>query len=51
VVADNAYLFNSIVDPTSQVVAGFEAVMPTTYNDQLSQQDIDDLVAYINSLG
>ena len=51
VVADNAYLFNSIVDPTSQVVAGFEAVMPTTYSDQLSEQDIDDLVEYINSLG
>jgi cytochrome c oxidase subunit 2 len=51
VVADNAYLFNSIVDPTSQVVEGFDAVMPTTYNDQLSEQDIDDLVAYINSLG
>jgi cytochrome c oxidase subunit II len=51
VTADNAYLFNSIVDPTSQVVEGFDAVMPTTYNDQLSQQDIDDLVAYINSLG
>ena len=51
VVADHSYLFNSILDPTSQVVAGFEAVMPTTYSEQLSEQDVNDLVQYINSLG
>lgn len=50
VVADHAYLFNSIVDPPSQVVSGFEAVMPTTYSEQLSEQDINDLVEYIKSL-
>ncbi|MGH8951936.1 MAG: c-type cytochrome [Acidimicrobiia bacterium] len=51
VVADDAYLFNSIVDPASQLVAGFDAVMPTTYSDSLTQADIDDLVEYIKSLG
>jgi cytochrome c oxidase subunit II len=51
VVADDAYLFNSIVDPEAQIVAGFEAVMPTTYSDSLSQTEIDDLVEYIKSLG
>lgn len=51
VTADDAYLFNSIIDPPSQVVAGFEPVMPTTYADQLSEQEIDDLVEYIKSLG
>jgi cytochrome c oxidase subunit II len=51
VVADDAYLFNSIVDPLSQVVAGFEAVMPTTYADSLSEAEINDLVEYIKSLG
>jgi cytochrome c oxidase subunit 2 len=50
VVADDAYLFNSIVDPQSQIVAGFEAVMPTTYSDSLSQAEIQDLVEYIKSL-
>jgi cytochrome c551/c552 len=49
-VADNAYLFNSIVDPPSQVVSGFEPVMPTSYADQLSEQEINDLVEYIKSL-
>jgi cytochrome c oxidase subunit 2 len=51
VVADDVYLFNSIVDPQSQIVAGFEAVMPTTYSDSLSQAEIQDLVEYIKSLG
>jgi cytochrome c oxidase subunit 2 len=50
VVADDAYLFNSIVDPQSQVVAGFDAVMPTTYSDSLSETEIQDLVEYIKSL-
>jgi cytochrome c oxidase subunit 2 len=50
VVADDAYLFNSIVDPQSQIVAGFDAVMPTTYSDSLSQAEIQDLVEYIKSL-
>ena len=51
VVADDAYLFNSIVDPASQVVSGFEAVMPTTYADSLSEAEINDLVEYIKSRG
>jgi cytochrome c oxidase subunit II len=51
VVADDAYLFNSIIDPAAQVVAGFEAVMPTTYADSLSEAEINDLVEYIKSLG
>lgn len=51
VVADDAYLFNSIVDPVAQIVAGFDPVMPTTYSDSLSEAEIDDLVEYIKSLG
>lgn len=50
VVADAAYLFNSIVDPGSQVVAGFADVMPADYVDQLTADEINDLVAYIQSL-
>ena len=50
VVADNAYLFNSIVDPPSQVVSGFEPVMPTSFADQLTEDEINDLVEYIKSL-
>lgn len=50
VVADDGYLLNSIVDPPSQVVAGFNPIMPTSYADQLSDQEIQDLIDYIKSL-
>jgi cytochrome c oxidase subunit 2 len=51
VVADDAYLFNSIVDPPSQVVLGFEPdVMPQIFADQLTVDEINDLVEYIKSL-
>jgi cytochrome c551/c552 len=51
VVADDAYLFSSVVDPMAQVVAGFDPVMPTTYSDTLTEDDFNDLVEYIKSLG
>ncbi|MGH8913227.1 MAG: c-type cytochrome [Acidimicrobiia bacterium] len=51
VVADDAYLFASVVDPATQVVAGFDPVMPTTYSETLTEADINDLVEYIKSLG
>jgi mono/diheme cytochrome c family protein len=50
VVADDNYLFNSIVDPNSQVVEGYEPLMPTFYQDQLDEQQITDLVEYVKSL-
>ncbi len=50
VVADDAYLFASIVDPDAQVVEGFDAIMPTFYADQLDEGQITDLVEYIKSL-
>ena len=51
VVADDLYLFRSITDPGSQVVAGFDNVMPATYGDTLTDQEISDMVEYIKSLG
>lgn len=51
VVADDLYLFRSITDPMAQVVAGYDNVMPTTFADTLSDQEISDLVEYIKSLG
>ena len=49
-VADDSYLINSIVDPRSQIVEGYDAVMPTFYADQLDDAQISDLVEYIKSL-
>ena len=50
VTADDTYLFNSIVDPDAQVVTGYQPVMPGFYADQLSEQEVNDLVEYIKSL-
>lgn len=48
--ADDAYLTTSIIDPGAQVVAGFDNVMPPDYGDQLTEQEVADLVEYIKSL-
>jgi mono/diheme cytochrome c family protein len=45
------YIRQSIVDPNADIVPGFPAdVMPKTFGDTLSQDDLDALVAYILSL-
>ncbi len=51
VTADDSYLHTSIVDPNKQVVAGFPpGLMPQNYKGTLSDQQIQDLIAYIKSL-
>jgi cytochrome c oxidase subunit 2 len=47
--ADENYLRDSIVNPMKEIVAGFAPIMPT-YKGQLSEDDINALVAYIKSL-
>jgi cytochrome c oxidase subunit 2 len=47
VTVDEAYLTRSIEDPEAQVVAGFSVAMP---KNNLSDQDVADLVAYISAL-
>lgn len=50
VVADEAYLIESIKDPGAKVVKGFPANAMPPYGAILSDQNIADLVAYIKSL-
>ena len=50
VVADAAYLRDSILIPDKQIVAGFEDIMPP-YAGQLSEAELFMLLAYIQSLG
>lgn len=50
VTADEAYLRNAIIDPASQVVKGYDAIMPPDYGEALTDQELEDLVAYISSL-
>jgi cytochrome c oxidase subunit II len=50
VVADEAYVRESIVNPTARIVAGFQPVMPA-YQGLVSEEGLMQLVAYIESLG
>lgn len=49
--ADDAYLLESILNPGAAEVTGFPSgVMPATYGDTISAEDIETLIAYIKSL-
>jgi cytochrome c oxidase subunit II len=49
VVADAAYIRESILNPAAKVAAGYQPVMPT-YQGQVSEEAILNLIAYIQSL-
>ena len=49
VAADDTYLRNSILDPNSQIVAGFPGIMPP-YGGVLSDEDVAAIIEYIKSL-
>jgi cytochrome c oxidase subunit 2 len=49
VVADEAYVRESITSPAARVVAGYQPVMPT-YLGQVSEEQVISLIAYIESL-
>lgn len=51
VLVDEEYLQQSILDPAAQITKGFPNVMPPTYKDSLSQEEVAALVEYIKSLG
>ena len=48
VIADEAYLKESITDPNAKVVKGFSPSMPPY--SQLSEEDLNALIEYIKSL-
>jgi cytochrome c oxidase subunit 2 len=50
VVADEAYLRESILMPSLKLVAGYQAIMPT-FQGQVSEEQILQLIAYIKSIG
>jgi cytochrome c oxidase subunit 2 len=49
VVANDDYIRNSILNPSSQVVEGFQPIMPT-FKGQVTEEQLVALVAYIKSL-
>jgi len=48
-VADENYIRESILEPKALVVEGYQPVMPS-YKGQLSDDDIDSIIAYLKSL-
>ena len=50
VVMDEAYIRESILNPTAKVVAGYQPNMPT-FQGQVTEDAIMQLIAYIKSLG
>ncbi len=50
VVADEAYVRESILSPGARIVAGYQPVMPD-FGSQISDRELDALVEYIRSLG
>ena len=50
VTADDRYIRDSILLPKSQVVAGYEPVMPS-FQGQISEADLLKIMAYIKSIG
>jgi cytochrome c oxidase subunit 2 len=49
VAADENYIRNSILNPASQVVEGFQPIMPT-FKGQVTEEQLNALVAYVKSL-
>jgi mono/diheme cytochrome c family protein len=45
---DAEFVLESIVDPNKDIASGFQGgIMPGTYGEQLSQQQLSDLVAFL----
>ena len=50
VIADDAYLRESILEPNAKIVAGFEANVMPNFKGQISEENVIQLIAYIKSL-
>ncbi len=49
-IADRAYIRESILKPGEKITAGYENIMPV-YDGQLTEEQVNALIAYIKSLG
>jgi cytochrome c oxidase subunit 2 len=50
VVADEAYVRESITNPRAKIVAGYQPIMPT-FQGQVTEEQLLELIAYVRSLG
>ena len=49
VIADEEYIRRSVMEPDSQVVAGWQNIMPT-FRGQITEEEVFQLIAYFRSL-
>jgi cytochrome c oxidase subunit 2 len=49
VTADEGYIRESILNPNSKIVAGYQPLMPS-YQGQLTEEQTLDLISYVKSL-
>ena len=50
VVADEAYIRESILNPGAKITAGFQPIMPT-FQGLVSEEQVLELIEYVKSLG
>lgn len=50
ILADEAYITESILDPSARIHEGFPDVMPKDFSERLTAQQIEELIAFIKSL-
>ena len=50
VIADDAYIRESILDPNAKIASGFEPNIMPNFKGQISEQKVIQLIAYIKSL-
>ncbi len=51
VTADDAYLLQSIIDPSAAIVEGYaDNVMPRDFANRMTEKQINDVIAYIKTL-
>jgi cytochrome c oxidase subunit II len=48
--ADDEYLFNSIRRPGEQIVAGYQNLMPQNISDEMTDEQINDVIEFIKTL-
>jgi cytochrome c oxidase subunit 2 len=46
---DAQFILESIVDPSAEVAAGFQDIMPKDYGTKLDQKQLADLVAFLQT--
>lgn len=47
---DEAYLRESIVNPGAKIVEGYQNIMPANIGEDMTEEQIDDVIAFIESL-